>query len=119
LKTSAGRQVEDAGLVGHPPTRAKPKDAKDETSRALAGRVRPMTGGQERYLEAIRKTRHRLRNRPAGSQDYLPSRPAIEALSKIRLTASWLVRPAVEAGEKLGFCRGDLAEKVNPYLRPL
>ena len=110
-------QVDDAGLVGHPEHARKPKDT---NGRPLAGRVRPMTDGQERYLAAIRKHDIVFAIGPAGSgKTYLAVASAIEALSKNQVNRLVLVRPAVEAGEKLGFLPGDLAEKVNPYLRPL
>ena len=86
----------------------------------LAGRVHAMSAGQERYLEAIQKHDIVFALGPAGSgKTYLAVASAIEALSKNQVNRLILVRPAVEAGERLGFLPGDLAEKVNPYLRPL
>ena len=116
-------QVDDAGLVGHPSHARKPKDRdkdRDDTSRPLAGRVHPMTAGQERYIEAIKKHDIVFAIGPAGcGKTYLAVAAAIEALSKNQVNRIVLVRPAVEAGERLGFLPGDLQEKVNPYLRPL
>ena len=112
-------QVDDAGMVGHGPHAKKPK-GKDELERPLAGRVHPMTGGQERYIEAIKRHDIVFAIGPAGSgKTYLAVAAAIEALSKNQVNRIVLVRPAVEAGERLGFLPGDLQEKVNPYLRPL
>jgi phosphate starvation-inducible PhoH-like protein len=86
----------------------------------LAGRVRAQTGGQERYLEAIQKHDVVFAIGPAGTgKTYLAVASAIEALSRNLVNRIVLVRPAVEAGERLGFLPGDLNEKVNPYLRPL
>jgi phosphate starvation-inducible PhoH-like protein len=89
-------------------------------SPALAGRVHAMTPGQEKYLAAIQKHDIVFAIGPAGSgKTYLAVASAIESLSRNEVNRIVLVRPAVEAGERLGFLPGDLAEKVNPYLRPL
>jgi len=94
--------------------------SRTDAGRPLAGRVRPMTPGQERYLEAIKKYDVVFAIGPAGSgKTYLAVAAALEALATNRVHRMILVRPAVEAGERLGFLPGDLAEKVNPYLRPL
>lgn len=86
----------------------------------LAGRVSAQTSGQERYLQAIKTHDIVFAIGPAGSgKTYLAVASAIEALASNRVNRLILVRPAVEAGERLGFLPGDLAEKVNPYLRPL
>ncbi|HLX62171.1 MAG TPA: PhoH family protein [Planctomycetota bacterium] len=110
-------EVEAAGVYGHPHAR---KEKDEGLGRPLAGRVRAMTSGQERYLQAIRSHDIVFSIGPAGSgKTYLAVASAIEALSKNQVNRIVLVRPAVEAGERLGFLPGDLAEKVNPYLRPL
>ena len=86
----------------------------------LAGRVRPSSPGQGRYIEAIRKYDVVFAIGPAGSgKTYLAVAMAIECLASRLVNRLVLVRPAVEAGEHLGFLPGDLREKVNPYLRPL
>ncbi|MCZ7646801.1 MAG: PhoH family protein [Planctomycetota bacterium] len=86
----------------------------------LAGRVRALSGGQRRYVEAIRKHDVVFAIGPAGSgKTYLAVAMALEALTRKIVHRLILVRPAVEAGEHLGFLPGDLREKVNPYLRPL
>lgn len=88
--------------------------------KVLAGRVHAMTEGQQKYLDAIAKHDIVFSIGPAGSgKTYLAVASAIEALTKNQVNRLILVRPAVEAGERLGFLPGDLAEKVNPYLRPL
>lgn len=82
--------------------------------------VRPQTKGQERYLQSIEKNDLVLCIGPAGSgKTYLAVAAAIHALRSHLVRKIVLVRPAVEAGEKLGFLPGDMLAKVNPYLRPL
>jgi phosphate starvation-inducible protein PhoH and related proteins len=83
-------------------------------------RVRPKTGGQDEYLKAIEANDLVLCVGPAGSgKTYLAVAAAIHALRTEQVRKIVLVRPAVEAGEKLGFLPGDMLAKVNPYLRPL
>jgi len=90
------------------------------TPKPLAGRVQPQTAGQERYLAAIKKHDIVFAIGPAGTgKTYLAVASAIEALASNRVHRMILVRPAVEAGERLGFLPGDMQEKINPYLRPL
>jgi phosphate starvation-inducible protein PhoH and related proteins len=86
-----------------------------------AGRaVRPRTPNQELYLEAIRTNDLVFAIGPAGTgKTYLAVAAAIHLLRSDRARKVILARPAVEAGEKLGFLPGDLEAKVNPYLRPL
>ncbi|MBX3377818.1 MAG: PhoH family protein [Phycisphaeraceae bacterium] len=86
-----------------------------------AGRaVRPRTANQELYLEAIRTHDLVFGIGPAGTgKTYLAVAAAIHLLRSDQVRKVILARPAVEAGEKLGFLPGDLEAKVNPYLRPL
>jgi phosphate starvation-inducible protein PhoH and related proteins len=86
-----------------------------------AGRqIRPKTANQERYLEAIRNHDLVFAIGPAGTgKTYLAVAAAVHLLRTDQVRRLMLVRPAVEAGERLGFLPGDLSEKVNPYLRPL
>ena len=82
--------------------------------------IKPKTSGQEEYLRAM--TRHDIvvGIGPAGTgKTYLAVAMAIDALHKKTVRRIVLARPAVEAGETLGFLPGDLQEKVDPYLRPL
>ena len=75
---------------------------------------------QRRYVEAIRHNDLNFGVGPAGTgKTYLAVACAVEALESGRVERILLVRPAVEAGEKLGFLPGDLAQKIDPYLRPL
>jgi phosphate starvation-inducible PhoH-like protein len=82
--------------------------------------ISPMTAGQKRYVEAMRRSDIVFAIGPAGTgKTYLAMATAVASLIKGTVRRIILVRPAVEAGEKLGFLPGDLAAKVDPYLRPL
>src|SRR5262245_44026096 len=82
--------------------------------------VAPKSEHQRRYLEAIRDSDLVFGIGPAGTgKTYLAVAMAVTFLNEKRINRIILARPAVEAGEKLGFLPGDLAEKVDPYLRPL
>ena len=82
--------------------------------------VRPKTAGQAKYIEAIRNHDLVFAMGPAGSgKTYLAVAAAVEALKLQTIRKIVLVRPAVEAGESLGYLPGDLQAKINPYLRPL
>jgi phosphate starvation-inducible PhoH-like protein len=82
--------------------------------------VRPQTPGQRRYVDAIAKNTVTFGIGPAGSgKSYLAVALAVQALQAKQISRIILTRPAVEAGERLGFLPGDLMAKVDPYLRPL
>ena len=82
--------------------------------------VAPKNEAQRRYIEAIKQFDIVFGIGPAGTgKTYLAMATAVSALLRREVSRIILVRPAVEAGEKLGFLPGDLYEKVNPYLRPL
>ena len=82
--------------------------------------IKAKTLGQKRYIEAILRNDVVFTIGPAGTgKTYLAVAMAVNALKNREVERIILVRPAVEAGEKLGFLPGDLIEKVNPYLRPL
>lgn len=82
--------------------------------------IRPKTIGQKRYLEAIRCHDIVLSIGPAGTgKTYLALAMAVDALKNKQIQRLILTRPAVEAGEHLGFLPGDFQEKVDPYLRPI
>ena len=82
--------------------------------------IRPKTAGQKHYVDAIRKNTVTFGIGPAGTgKTYLAMAMAVDALRKKEVGRIILTRPAVEAGEKLGFLPGNLYEKVDPYLRPL
>jgi phosphate starvation-inducible PhoH-like protein len=87
---------------------------------AMKRRISPKSLNQKRYIEAIRTHDLVFGVGPAGTgKTYLAMAMAVAALMNQEFIRIVLTRPAVEAGEKLGFLPGDLAEKVNPYLRPL
>ncbi len=82
--------------------------------------LRPRTDGQARYVKAMRENDLVLCVGPAGTgKTFLAVGMAVSLLRQGRVKKLVLVRPAVEAGERLGFLPGDIAAKVNPYLRPL
>ncbi|MBN1509106.1 MAG: PhoH family protein [Sedimentisphaerales bacterium] len=82
--------------------------------------VEPSTEGQLRYIETMRNNDITFCTGPAGTgKTYLAVAVAVSMLKRKRIRRIVLARPAVEAGEKLGFLPGDIAAKVNPYLRPL
>jgi phosphate starvation-inducible protein PhoH and related proteins len=85
-----------------------------------ARRITPRTQGQARYIQSIREHDITFAIGPAGTgKTYLAVAVAVEALKHHHIRKIVLVRPAVEAGESLGFLPGDLHAKINPYLRPL
>jgi phosphate starvation-inducible PhoH-like protein len=92
-----------------------------ELVRSARGRsVRPKTGGQKAYADAIRENIVTFGIGPAGTgKSYLAVALAVQALQARQVTRIILTRPAVEAGERLGFLPGDMLAKVDPYLRPL
>lgn len=82
--------------------------------------VKPKTLGQKKYIETIKKNTITLGVGPAGTgKTYLAVAMAVTAFRAKEINRIILTRPAVEAGEKLGFLPGDLQSKVDPYLRPL
>jgi phosphate starvation-inducible protein PhoH and related proteins len=89
--------------------------------RGARGRtVRPKTAGQKRYVDAIERNVITFGIGPAGTgKSWLAVAMAVQALQAKQVQRIILTRPAVEAGERLGFLPGDLMAKVDPYLRPL
>lgn len=84
------------------------------------GQLRGRSPNQRKYLQAIARHDINFGIGPAGTgKTYLAVAMAVDALNQSRVQRLVLVRPAVEAGEKLGFLPGDLSQKVDPYLRPL
>ena len=83
-------------------------------------KIKPRTEGQKKYIDSIKKNTIVFVIGPAGTgKTYLALAAAVEALKENRIGRIILVKPVVEAGEKLGFLPGDIYDKVNPYLRPL
>ena len=90
------------------------------TIRTKRGAVRPKGANQQRYLKNIQSHDINFGVGPAGTgKTYLAVACAVAALERDEVRRLILARPAVEAGEKLGFLPGDMAQKVDPYLRPL
>ncbi len=100
---------------------ASPSDVLTEGVPVGRGKmVRPKTVGQHKYIDAIRENTLVFSVGPAGTgKTYLAMAAAVEALSSGAVRRIILTRPAVEAGESLGFLPGDLIAKIDPYLRPL
>ena len=92
-----------------------------EVLRSSRGRsVRPKTSGQRRYVDAIRESVVTFGVGPAGTgKSYLAVALSVQALQAKQVDRIIMTRPAVEAGERLGFLPGDLMAKIDPYLRPL
>ena len=93
----------------------------DEVVRGPRGRtIKPKTAGQKRYVDAIRENVITFGLGPAGTgKSWLAVAMAVQALQAKQVQRIILTRPAVEAGERLGFLPGDLMAKIDPYLRPL
>ncbi len=88
--------------------------------RTKKGMIRPRGLNQQRYVKEILSNDINFGIGPAGTgKTYLAVACAVDALEREQIRRILLVRPAVEAGEKLGFLPGDLAQKIDPYLRPL
>ncbi|MDR6229295.1 phosphate starvation-inducible protein PhoH [Pseudomonas sp. SORGH_AS199] len=88
--------------------------------RTKKGMIRPRGANQQRYVKSILDHDINFGIGPAGTgKTYLAVACAVDALEREQIRRILLVRPAVEAGEKLGFLPGDLAQKIDPYLRPL
>jgi phosphate starvation-inducible PhoH-like protein len=100
---------------------ASPAEVLGDTALSHRGRaIRPKTPGQKTYLDAIRSNTVVFAIGPAGTgKTYLAMAMAVEALRRKEVNRILLTRPAVEAGERLGFLPGTLYEKIDPYLRPL
>lgn len=113
-KSDSSRGTDDTG----------PAEAADEelavTLPGARRTIRPRSAGQRSYLKAIRDHDIAVGIGPAGTgKTYLGVAMAVDALVRKRVSRIILTRPAVEAGEALGFLPGDIREKVDPYLRPL
>ena len=99
----------------------RPSDVFGDAVLNVRGRsIKPKTVGQKKYVDAIRKNTVVFGIGPAGTgKTYLAMAVAVQALLTKQVNRLILTRPAVEAGEKLGFLPGTLSEKIDPYLRPL
>ncbi len=114
--------LEGLGVKGLPDATALPLThrAVEVNVPQMQRRIKPKTAGQAEYIQAIRASDLVFCRGPAGcGKTYLAVALAVEALKSRTCSKIVLVRPAVEAGESLGFLPGDLQAKLNPYLRPL
>ena len=126
-ETARGLSAEDVHLVlrsSSPEVPADPaqRDTDDSVGIQIGRRreIRPRSSTQIRYVRQMGSHDLNFAVGPAGTgKTYLAVACAVEALLEERVKRLVLVRPAVEAGEKLGFLPGDLAQKVDPYLRPI
>lgn len=94
---------------------------RDVISRTAGGKpIKPKTMGQKKYVDTIREKMICIGMGPAGTgKTYLAMAMAVQAFKNNEVNRIILTRPAIEAGEKLGFLPGDLQSKIDPYLRPL
>jgi phosphate starvation-inducible PhoH-like protein len=123
----AGRAVEESDVLYALEQGTGPKDGasgieglEGRAIRVGKGAIRPKSAGQASYVDAIKTYDLVFAIGPAGTgKTYLAVAAAVEALKARAVERILLVRPAVEAGESLGFLPGDFQEKVDPYLRPL
>jgi phosphate starvation-inducible PhoH-like protein len=99
----------------------RPSEVLGEAILSTRGRViRPKTAGQKEYVDAIEQNTIVFGIGPAGTgKTYLAMAKAVQALQRKEVERIILTRPAVEAGERLGFLPGSLTDKIDPYLRPL
>jgi phosphate starvation-inducible PhoH-like protein len=112
---SSGREVTPADLK-----RTEPDLLSQSILSSRGKSIRPKTAGQKEYVEAIDKNTIVFGIGPAGTgKTYLAMAKAVQALQRKEVSRIILTRPAVEAGERLGFLPGTLSEKIDPYLRPL
>lgn len=122
-----GEKIDDqkinyiVGSMGESDINEVEKLSNDIVCMTISGKqIRPKTLGQKRYIEQIKKNTIVFGVGPAGTgKTYLGMAMAITAFKKNEVNRIILTRPAIEAGEKLGFLPGDLQQKVDPYLRPL
>ena len=120
--SSRGNNVEDTlALVMEDSPDSVLEIDKDVICHTLQGKpIKPKTIGQKKYVDAIRKKMIVFGLGPAGTgKTYLAMAMAITAFKNNEVGRIILTRPAIEAGEKLGFLPGDLQSKIDPYLRPL
>ena len=110
-------QMNDGELA---PANSDSSEGEDVIIKTQRKMIRPRGANQTRYVQSIRKNDLAFGIGPAGTgKTYLAVACAIEALSNEEVRRIILVRPAVEAGERLGFLPGDMSQKVDPYLRPM
>ena len=114
-------KVSDSIKIMENKSKLKPHQVFNDSIIVNSGKkIKPRTSGQKKYIDSIRRNTIVFSIGPAGTgKTYLALAAAVEALKEDRVGRIILVKPVVEAGEKLGFLPGDIYDKVNPYLRPL
>ncbi len=114
-------KVSDSIKIIETSTDIKPHQVFSDSILVNSGKkIKPRTEGQKKYIDSIKQNTIVFGIGPAGTgKTYLALATAVEALKQDRIARIILVKPVVEAGEKLGFLPGDIYDKVNPYLRPL
>jgi phosphate starvation-inducible PhoH-like protein len=112
-----GRSIEMLAV----PNALKPADVLSQSILSSRGKsIRPKTAGQKEYVDSIDRNTIVFGIGPAGTgKTYLAMAKAVQALQRKEISRIILTRPAVEAGERLGFLPGTLNDKIDPYLRPL
>jgi phosphate starvation-inducible PhoH-like protein len=118
---TVGRSIDIIRGVGDGDGAGRPSVVFGDSVLTSRGRsIKPKTVGQKKYVDAIRRNTVVFGIGPAGTgKTYLAMAVAVQALMTKQVNRLILTRPAVEAGEKLGFLPGTLSEKIDPYLRPL
>jgi phosphate starvation-inducible PhoH-like protein len=117
----SSEKVTDSIKIMEDKTDLKPHEIFKKSIVVNSGKkIKPRTIGQEEYIEAIKENIIVFGIGPAGTgKTYLALAMAVEALKEDKVMRIILIKPVVEAGEKLGYLPGDMYDKVNPYLRPL
>ena len=111
---------QDSGFDAESEGEDAPSDFTPISLRTRKGRIVPRGGNQQRYVKNVLSSDVSFGIGPAGTgKTYLAVACAVDMLERNEIERILLVRPAVEAGEKLGFLPGDLTQKIDPYLRPL
>jgi len=113
-------RLAETGHAGMVESRLPPAGPAVDREQGYLRRVRPQSDGQRRLMEAIERYHLTIALGPAGTgKTYLAVSAAVAALEAGEVGRIVLTRPAVEAGERLGYLPGDIGEKLAPYLRPL
>jgi phosphate starvation-inducible PhoH-like protein len=119
-EAQAGHEIDDGRVRAAARAARFGDDAMDKPIDTYKRPISPRRGAQARYVETLRQSKLTFAVGPAGTgKTFLAVAVAVEMMKKRQVERIILSRPAVEAGEKLGFLPGDLREKVDPYLRPL
>jgi len=115
-----GLRLAEPGCIAKVERWSPPPTWREDREQGYLHRVRPQSDGQRRLVEAIEGCHLTIALGPAGTgKTYLAVSAAVAALEAGEVGRIVLTRPAVEAGERLGFLPGDIGEKLAPYLRPL